>query len=185
MLLAGRQGLLDRITADDILTPHPGEAATLLGCSAADVQADRQGALERLRDLCRGVIILKGAASLIGQADAPTLLCPYDVPQLAVGGSGDVLAGCAGGLLARLLPSMQTAKEQAQVHNNTANQTLTPSHMLAGQAAALHALAGKSIAEQWPLRGNTPSAVADALPQTLSACMAASESKDDILPWPR
>ena len=96
-----------------------------------------------------------------------------------------MLAGCAGGLLARLLPGMQTAKEQAQVHNNTANQTLTPSHMLAGQAAALHALAGKSIAEQWPLRGNTPSAVADALPQTLSACMAASESKDDILPWPR
>lgn len=185
VLLAGRQGLLDRITADDILTPHPGEAATLLGCSAADVQADRQGALERLRDLCRGVIILKGAASLIGQADAPTLLCPYDVPQLAVGGSGDVLAGCAGGLLARLLPGMQTAKEQAQVHNNTANQTLTPCHMLAGQAAALHALAGKNLAEQWPLRGNTPSAVADALPQTLSACMAASESKDDILPWPR
>ena len=185
VLLAGRQDLLDRITADDILTPHPGEAATLLGCSAADVQADRQGALERLRDLCLGVIILKGAASLIGQADAPTLLCPYDVPQLAVGGSGDVLAGCAGGLLARMLPGMQAAKEQAQVHNNTANHTLTSSHMLAGQAAALHALAGKSLAEQWPLRGNTPSAVADALPQALSACMAASESKDDILPWPR
>lgn len=185
VLLAGRQDLLDRITADDILTPHPGEAATMLGSSAADVQADRQDALERLRALCRGVIILKGAASLIGQAGAPTLLCPYDVPQLAVGGSGDVLAGCTGGLLARMLPSRQTAKEQAQLHNNTANHTLTPSHMLAGQAAALHALAGKNLAGQWPLRGNTPSEVADALPQTLSACVAASESKDDILPWPR
>ncbi|MFT3957737.1 MAG: NAD(P)H-hydrate dehydratase [Desulfovibrio sp.] len=185
VLLAGRQDLLDRINADDILTPHPGEAATMLGCSAADVQADRQGALERLRGLCRGVIILKGAASLIGQADAPTLLCPYDVPQLAVGGSGDVLAGCAGGLLARMLPGMQTAKGQAQLQSNTANHIVTPSHMLAGQAAALHALAGKSLAEQWPLRGNTPSAVADALPQALSACMAACKSKDDILPWPR
>ena len=185
VLLAGRQDLLDRINADDILTPHPGEAATMLGSSAADVQADRQDALERLRALCRGVIILKGAASLIGQADAPTLLCPYDVPQLAVGGSGDVLAGCAGGLLARMLPGRQTAKEQAQLHNNTTNHTLTPSHMLAGQAAALHALAGKNLAGQWPLRGNTPSAVADALPQTLSACIAANESKDDILPWPR
>ena len=110
VLLAGRQGLLDRITADDILTPHPGEAATLLGCSAADVQADRQGALERLRNLCRGVIILKGAASLIGQADAPTLLCPYDVPQLAVGGSGDVLAGCAGGCCPACRPQKSKRK---------------------------------------------------------------------------
>ena len=53
------------------------------------------------------------------------------------------------------------------------------------QAAALHALAGKSLAGQWSHRGNTPSTVADALPHALSACMAASESKDDILPWPR
>ena len=185
MLLAGRQDLLDRITAADILTPHPGEAAALLGCSAADVQTDRQEALERLCGLCRGVIILKGAASLIGQADAPTLLCPYDVPQLAVGGSGDVLAGCAGGLLARMLPGIQTAKDHALPHNNTANHSLTPSHILAGQATALHALAGRSLAGQWPLRGNTPSAVADALPQALASRMAASESKDDILPWPR
>ena len=66
-----------------------------------------------------------------------------------------------------------------------------------GKSVALHALAGKSLAEQWPLRGNTPSDVADALPRTLATyadAVAAAQPaphsqsrdfKDDILPWPR
>ena len=87
-------------------------------------------------------------------------------------------------------------------HNNsTATDILLPAHIITGQAVALHALAGKSLAAQWPLRGNTPSALADALPHTLSAytggCGAGqfamqttpqvhnSDTKDDILPWPR
>ena len=160
--------------------------------------------------------MLKGAASLVGQAQSPTLLCPYDVPQLAVGGSGDVLAGCTGGLLARMLPAMTQTNPAAQQNSNAAADQLLPPHMqpahvLAGQAVALHALAGKSLAEQWPLRGNTPSDVADALPRTLATYAGAlatyadavapyadavaaaqpaphSQSrdfKDDILPWPR
>ena len=211
VLLAGRQDLLERIGEHDVLTPHPGEAAALLGCTATEIQADRQGSLARLCGLCRGVVVLKGAASLVGQAQAPTLLCPYDVPQLAVGGSGDVLAGCTGGLLARMLPAMMQTQNAEQSNNTAATYLLQPAylfpahilpaHILAGQAVALHALTGKSLAEQWPLRGNTPSAVADALPHTLStyACgfstsHAASDttplahtqdSKDDILPWPR
>ena len=55
--------------------------------------------------------------------------------------------------------------------------------MLAGQAVALHALAGKSLAGQWPLRGNTPSAVADALPAALAAYTATPAPEDDFLPW--
>ena len=211
VLLAQRPELLERIAGHDILTPHPGEAAALLGCTAAEIQADRQGSLARLCGLCRGVVVLKGSASLVGQAHAPTLLCPYDVPQLAVGGSGDVLAGCTGGLLARILPAMRVQNKNAvphtttKQHSNTAKileaEILQPAHMLAGQAVALHALAGKSLAEQWPLRGNTPSALADALPHTLSAYAGSngtshfamqttariqiSYPKDDILPWPR
>lgn len=203
VLLAGRPDLLDRVGENDVLTPHPGEAAALLGCTAAEIQADRQGALARLCTLCRGVVVLKGAASLVGQAQAPTLICPYDVPQLAVGGSGDVLAGCTGGLLARMRPAMRMLNMTAQLHssttahnNSSTTEILQPAHILAGQAVALHVLAGKSLAEQWPLRGNTPSAVADALPRTLSAyaCGFATDHtaptvtrdpKDDILPWPR
>ena len=200
VLLAGRQDLLDRIAEHDVLTPHPGEAAALLGCSAAEIQADRQESLARLCGLCRGVVVLKGAASLVGQAQSPTLLCPYDVPQLAVGGSGDVLAGCTGGLLARMLPAVMQSHHAAQQNSTAATDIsqpvrLQPAHTLAGQAVALHALAGKSLADIWPLRGNTPSDVADALPRTLSAYAAAPaqaaprihtrDRKDDILPWPR
>lgn len=208
VLLAGRSDLLDRLGEHDVLTPHPGEAAALQGCTAAEIQADRQSSLARLCGLCRGVVVLKGAASLVGQAQAPTLLCPYDVPQLAVGGSGDVLAGCIGGLLARMLPAMRMQAAATQPHSNalehnnsTATGLLRPAHIVTGQAVALHALAGKSLAAQWPLRGNTPSALADALPHTLSAhaggCSArqsavqttphvySSATKDDILPWPR
>lgn len=208
VLLAERPDLLERLGEHDVLTPHPGEAAALLGCTAAEIQADRQGSLARLCGLCRGVVVLKGAASLVGQAQAPTLLCPYDVPQLAVGGSGDVLAGCIGGLLARMLPAMRMQAAATQPHSNarkhnnsTATGLLLPAHIVTGQAVALHALAGKSLAVQWPFRGNTPSALADALPHTLSAyaggCSArqsavqttphvhSSDTKDDILPWPR
>ena len=122
-----------------------------------------------------------------------------------------MLAGCTGGLLARMLPAMMQTQNAGQSNNTAATYLLQPAyllpahilpaHILAGQAVALHALTGKSLAEQWPLRGNTPSAVADALPHTLStyACgfstsHAASDttplahtqdSKDDILPWPR
>lgn len=175
MLLARRPDLLECVTADDVLTPHPGEAAALLGCAATDVQAGRQEALQRLCALCRGVVVLKGAGTLVGQRNAPMLLCPYDVPQLAVGGSGDVLAGCIGGLLA----SRFTAAER----NNPAAGILGPGLLLAGQGVALHALAGKSLADRWPERGNTPSAVADALPCALAACPA-PETEEDTLPWP-
>ncbi|QCC85414.1 NAD(P)H-hydrate dehydratase [Desulfovibrio desulfuricans] len=185
MLMAGRLDLQARLRAHDVLTPHPGEAAALLGSSAADVQADRQSALKRLCGLSRAVVVLKGAASLVGQGEAPTLLCPYDVPQLAVGGSGDVLAGCMGGLLARMLPQPHAPQYAAAETDNTAATVLQPAHMLAGQAVALHALAGKSLAGQWPLRGNTPSAVADALPAALAAYTATPAPEDDFLPWPR
>ena len=206
VLLAGRPDLLELIGEHDVLTPHPGEAAALLGCTAAEIQTDRQGSLARLCGICHGVVVLKGAASLVGQTQAPTLLCPYDVPQLAVGGSGDVLAGCTGGLLARMLPAMRMQGKTAvphattKQHSNTAKileaEILQPAHMLAGQGVALHALAGKSLAKQWPLRGNTPSALADALPHALSAYAGSfatdnatptdtRDPKDDILPWPR
>ena len=118
-----------------------------------------------------------------------------------MGGSGDVLAGCTGGLLARMLSAVMQSHHAAQQNSIAATDIsqpvrLQPAHTLAGQAVALHALAGKSLAEQWPLRGNTPSDVADALPRTLSAYAAAApaqaaprihtrDPKDDILPWPR
>ncbi len=85
-----------------ILTPHPGEAARLLGISTGEVQADRFAALEALQARYGGDIILKGAGSLIGSGSTrPPALCSDGNPGMATGGSGDVLAGVLGALIAQ------------------------------------------------------------------------------------
>jgi NAD(P)H-hydrate epimerase len=85
-----------------VLTPHPGEAARLLGCQAADVQNDRFAACEALRQRYGGVIVLKGAGTLVGSGESqPVALCSDGNPGMASGGSGDVLSGVIGAFLAQ------------------------------------------------------------------------------------
>lgn len=83
-----------------VLTPHPGEAARLLGCSVAEVQADRPAAARALQRARGGVIILKGAGSLVA-GPSGLIICPYGNPGMASGGMGDVLSGMLGTLLAQ------------------------------------------------------------------------------------
>lgn len=174
-VMAQERDLLDAVQEEDILTPHPGEAAMLLGLSAQAVQADRWAALDGLCSLNRGVNILKGAGTLVRQKESPTGICPYDVPQLAIGGSGDVLAGCLGGLL---------ASKPGFTYNSNPEHAFPggPSLIVAGQGVALHALAGRSLAHQWPVRGNTAAAIADALPHVFHTI---SQDQEDDLAWPR
>ena len=168
MLLARRPALLEQLTERDILTPHPGEAAALLACSISEIQAARPAALARLCSRCAGVVVLKGAGTLVGQSGAPLLVSPYDVPQLAMGGSGDVLAGCLGGLLAR------------------GDGADLPSLGVAGVGVALHALAGRLCAATWPERGNRASELADALPKVRTGLTYATtdQIRQEVLPWP-
>jgi NAD(P)H-hydrate epimerase len=85
-----------------ILTPHPGEAARLLGISTGEVQADRFAALDALQARYGGDVILKGAGSLIGNGSSrPPALCSDGNPGMATGGSGDILAGILGALIAQ------------------------------------------------------------------------------------
>ncbi len=83
-----------------VLTPHPGEAARLLGVSVAEIQADRRGALARLCDRSRATVVLKGAGTLV-MDQGLVYENRTGNPGLARGGSGDVLAGMIGGLLAQ------------------------------------------------------------------------------------
>ena len=99
--LAMHPEALSSLRACDVLTPHPGEAATLLHTTPALVQADRFAALAGLRRLAPSVWILKGAGTLIGTEGQPVTIAPYAEPNLAVGGSGDVLSGCLGTLMAQ------------------------------------------------------------------------------------
>lgn len=93
---------------DWVLTPHPGEAARLLGCTVADIQSDRPAAAQALQRARGGVVLLKGAGSLVA---GPTglVVCPYGNPGMASGGMGDVLSGMLGTLMAQYHSSEQAA----------------------------------------------------------------------------
>ena len=92
-----------------ILTPHPGEAARLLRCSSADIQADRFSALNALRTRYGGIAVLKGVGSLIAAPEETTRLCDAGNPGMASGGMGDVLTGVIAGLAAQRIPLSQAA----------------------------------------------------------------------------
>ena len=105
-LLAGRSRALPEHV---VLTPHPGEAARLLEVTTADVQADRFAAARRLAQKYSAVVVLKGAGSLIADANGRTAVCPWGNPGMASGGMGDVLTGVIAGLLAQGLDTWDAA----------------------------------------------------------------------------
>jgi ADP-dependent NAD(P)H-hydrate dehydratase / NAD(P)H-hydrate epimerase len=105
MLAAGRV----QLSADAVLTPHPGEAARLLGLTAAQVQADRPGAALALAVRYQAVVVLKGAGSLIAAPEGRLALCDRGHPAMAGAGFGDVLAGVIGALRAQRLPAFEAA----------------------------------------------------------------------------
>jgi len=89
-----------------VVTPHPGEAARMLRVSAAELRADRPGNLRKLSQNLGGTcVVLKGQHTLVGANDGPIYVNSTGNPRLAQGGSGDVLAGYLGGLLAQ--PALQ------------------------------------------------------------------------------
>lgn len=101
--------------APTVLTPHPGEAARLLGCTAREVQADRVGAVAELCERSGAVVVLKGAGTLV--ADGQRLFTNRTGnPGMATGGSGDVLSGLLGALLARGLGAFDAACLAVHVH---------------------------------------------------------------------
>lgn len=84
-----------------VLTPHPGEAARLLNCSTQDIQANRLQAVTTLQAHYGGVVVLKGAGTLICDGNEPTYISTAGNPGLASGGTGDALAGIIGSLLSQ------------------------------------------------------------------------------------
>ena len=89
-----------------VITPHPGEAARLLGMTSNEVQADRPNALKEIsKRLGNCWVVLKGHQTLIGRSTGEIFVNSSGNPHLAQGGSGDVLAGFIAGLLAQ--PELQ------------------------------------------------------------------------------
>ncbi len=98
---AGLHAALVARTAATLMTPHPLEAARLLGRNAAAVQADRLGAARQLAAAFSAMVVLKGAGSVLARPDGFAVINNTGNPALATAGTGDVLAGLCGALLAQ------------------------------------------------------------------------------------
>ena len=98
-----------------VLTPHPGEAARLLGISTADVNGDRFYAAQRIVTDFGGVCVLKGSGTVI-HSDEGTSVCAGGNPGMATAGMGDVLSGVIAALIAQGLPLRAAAEVGACVH---------------------------------------------------------------------
>ena len=84
-----------------VLTPHPGELARLTGKSAEAINADRPSAARKAAKEWGTIVVLKGAHTVVAHPDGRTSEDPHEVPALASGGTGDVLSGIIGGLIAQ------------------------------------------------------------------------------------
>lgn len=99
-----------------LLTPHPAEAARLLGQTTAEVQADRFAAVRAIQAKYQAGVILKGAGSLVAAATGPVGVVTDGNPGMATGGMGDILSGILGGLVAQGLSLPDAARLGAVVH---------------------------------------------------------------------
>ncbi len=138
--LADRDAVRAR-TAPTLMTPHAGEAAALLGVAREQVEGARLSSVRELAARYRATVLLKGSTTLVADPDGgPVRVNPTGTPWLATAGSGDVLSGLAGSLLAAGL----TARDAGSV------------------AAYLHGLAGRLAAHGAPIGAHD---VAEAIPE--------------------
>jgi NAD(P)H-hydrate epimerase len=106
-LLAGRPA---------VVTPHPAEAARLLRCDVSAVLADREGSARELARMLGATVLLKGPPTVIAASDGALAVSASGSPVLGTAGSGDLLAGVVGTLLAQTLDAFHAAQVAAWVH---------------------------------------------------------------------
>ncbi len=110
----------ERLDAEAVLTPHPGELSRLTGESIADLQQERIAAARRCARDWRLSVVMKGAHSVIADPSGTTLVSPFATAALATGGTGDVLAGAIAGYLAQGLSALDAAGLGVFVHGAAA-----------------------------------------------------------------
>lgn len=141
-----------------LMTPHPLEAARLLTTTSAAIQADRLAAARELARRFHCAVILKGSGSVIARPDGKVAVNTTGNPALATAGSGDVLAGVCGALLAQAWPLWEAALAATWLHGSAADllvrQGVGPIGMTAGELIpAIRALLNQLVAEYVPARG--------------------------------
>ena len=143
--LEGDLGPVAKRSGETVITPHPGEAARLLNVSTRNVNADRVGAARLLaREACC-FVVLKGAATVCADPSGAVIINPTGGPNLATGGSGDVLTGVVASLIGQGLDPWRSAAAGVWWHGWT----------------------GDYLAQRLGSRGTLAHEVADALPEAL------------------
>ncbi|QIJ72625.1 NAD(P)H-hydrate dehydratase [Thermosulfuriphilus ammonigenes] len=144
--------MLGQSPAPRVLTPHPGEMGRIFGLSAREIQAGRLKYAQSLAQVTGAVVVLKGARTLIAEAEA-LAINPTGGPGMATGGSGDVLSGIIAALLAQGLPAFWAASLGVYIHG----------------------LAGEALAEERGPFGFLPTELADRLPKTIREFISLQE----------
>jgi len=127
---------LQRAVIPAVLTPHPLEAARLLGKSTQAIQSDRIGAACRIASLYRSVVLLKGAGTVCAHPGGDWAIIDAGSPSLATAGTGDVLAGVIGGLIAQGLNPASAACLGAYAHGRAGELAGADGNGVVGMASA-------------------------------------------------
>lgn len=121
-LLAGIPEWSKRLRGAGVLTPHPGEMAALTGLTVEEVQKDRENTALRFAKEWNQVVILKGALTVIAEPGGSLVIIPAATSALAKAGTGDVLSGMVGGLMAQGVAPFDAAVAGAWFHARAAVQ---------------------------------------------------------------
>lgn len=122
---------------DWILTPHPGEAARLLQCSTTEIQNDRIAAAKALQQQYGGVVVLKGAGTVVDFGDRVPGICSDGNAGMATGGMGDVLTGVIAALWAQGLDAGMAARLGVCIHGTAADRAVAEDGMIGLMATDL------------------------------------------------
>lgn len=155
-LLAGeirlQQAVLAR-QAPTLLTPHPAEAARLLGCDTAFVQSDRAGAALAIAARYQAMVVLKGCGSVIATPAGRWFVNTSGNPGLATAGSGDVLSGFVVALLAQGWPALETLLAAVHLHGAAADELVASGYGPVGLTAGELIDSARAGFNRWLVNG--------------------------------
>ncbi|MGP4024722.1 NAD(P)H-hydrate dehydratase [Actinomadura sp. 3N407] len=124
-VLSRRRDLLRR-AAPTVLTPHAGELSRLISADREDIEARRLEHVRRAAAELSATVLLKGSTTLVAEQDRPVRVNPTGTPCLATAGTGDVLSGLIGALLAGGMPAIDAAAAGAYLHGLAARLAAAP-----------------------------------------------------------
>jgi hydroxyethylthiazole kinase-like uncharacterized protein yjeF len=135
--------------APTFITPHPAEAARLLGCTTADIQADRLAAAQELAQRFHSNVVLKGCGSIIVTPEGRWFINTTGNPGLATAGSGDVLTGMLAALLAQGWPALEAMLCAVHLHGAAADACVAGGRGPVGLTAGEIIAPARRILNDW------------------------------------